>query len=190
MSLLFSGPMNTRPLDRLVAVLAGALLALLAVRTFHWYPLLPDRFPIHFNGAGEPDGWSNKGAAWFLGPGLALVLGLFLYLLAKGLPSSASRSPSSVNLARKDLFLRLSIEGRTAVMAPTSTYVLWVFMLLQGLFLYIVEGMGRMATGAWTVLPVWPVFLFLAGVLGALPLLVRSTNKALIFACSKEGVAR
>ena len=118
------------------------------------------------------------------------MLGLFLYLLAKGLPSSASRSPSSVNLARKDLFLRLSIEGRTAVMAPTSTYVLWVFMLLQGLFLYIVEGMGRMATGAWTVLPVWPVFLFLAGVLGALPLLVRSTNKALIFACSKEGVAR
>ena len=55
-------------------------------------------------------------------------------------------------------------------------------------FSCIVEGMGRMATGAWTVLPVWPVFLFLAGVLGALPLLVRSTNKALMYACSKEGV--
>ena len=135
--------MNTRPLDRILALAGWAALVFLLFRTAQWYPLLPDRFPIHFNGAGEPDGWSNKGAAWFLGPGLALVLGVFLYLLAKGLPSSASRSPSSVNLPRKDLFLQLSEEGRSTVMAPTSTYLLWVFMLLQGLFLYIVEGMGR-----------------------------------------------
>lgn len=180
--------MNARPLDRLMAALAGALLALLVVRTFHWYPLLPDRFPIHFNGAGEPDGWSDKGAAWFLGPGLALVLGTFLFLLAKGLPASAGRYPSMVNLPRKDLFLRLSPEARTAVMAPTSTYLLWVVMLLQLLFLYIVEGMGRMATGAWTVLPVWPVFLFLVGVLGGLPFLIRTINRALAKACAQEGV--
>jgi len=182
--------MNSRPLDRIMMLGAWGALAFLVFRTLHWYPLLPDRFPIHFNGAGEPDGWSNRGAAWFLGPGLALVLGVFLFLLAKGLPSSASRSPSSVNLSRKDLFLRLSIDGRTAVMAPTSTYLLWVFMLVQGLFLYIVEGMGRMATGAWTVLPVWPVFVFLAGVLGALPLLFRAINRALVQACAREGITR
>jgi uncharacterized membrane protein len=181
--------MNTRPLDRILSLAGWATLVFLLFRTAQWYALLPDRFPIHFNGAGEPDGWANKGAAWFLGPGLSLVLGVFLYLLGKGLPSSASRSPSSVNLSRKDLFLRLSEEGRTAVMAPTSTYLLWVFMLLQGLFLYIVDGMGRMAIGAWTVLPVWPVFLFLAGVLGGLPLLVRAINKALARACAKEGIA-
>jgi uncharacterized membrane protein len=181
--------MKARPLDRLMAVLAGALLALLVVRTFHWYPLLPDRFPIHFNGAGEPDGWANKGGAWFLGPGLALVMGVLLFLLAKGLPSSASRSPASVNLTRKDLFIRLSTEGRASVMAPTSTFLLWVVALLQLLFLYIVEGMGRMATGAWNVLPVWPVFLFLAGVIGALPFLIRAINRSLAHACEKEGIA-
>lgn len=38
------------------------LLLILIFHLVHFYPELPDKVASHFNGAGEPDNWSSKGA--------------------------------------------------------------------------------------------------------------------------------
>ena len=50
-----------------LSLIAGIVLVL-------WYwPQLPAQVPIHFNAAGEADGWGAKGMIWLL-PGISLVL--------------------------------------------------------------------------------------------------------------------
>lgn len=152
----------------------------LTYRALHWYPLLPDPFPIHFNGAGEPDGWAAKSpVAWALIPGIGLLLVLGLGALGRYTVTMAVRSPGLFNVPDKARFLAMDEAGRRSVAAPMATYLRWVSLLVAALFLYIVEGIGRVATGMAATHPSWPVLLFLAGVLGGLPLLIRATTSAM-----------
>ncbi|MBL8001219.1 MAG: DUF1648 domain-containing protein [Flavobacteriales bacterium] len=167
-------------MERTLRTLALLFIVLLAIRAFHWYPLLPDPFPIHFNGAGEADGWAQKspvtwGLMALMGPVLAAGLGY----LAGRLPGMAAKDAGLINLPDKERFLRLDAPRRADAMRPTALYLRAVSVLLLALFLYIIEGTGRMATGAWSVLPSWPVFVFIGGVVGGLPLLLRATRKAM-----------
>jgi hypothetical protein len=167
-------------MERALRTLTLLLLAVLTARTLHWYPLLPDPFPIHFNGAGDADGWAAKNpVAWALAPGVGIALAAMMGLLAAKLPGMAARSPGSVNMPDKARFLALDEAGRAAALAPTATYLRWVSACVAGLFLYIVEGIGRMATGAWDSLPSWPVLVFMALIIGGLPFLLRATRRAL-----------
>ncbi|QBS38348.1 SdpI family protein [Thermaerobacter sp. FW80] len=69
--------------DRGRDVLEWLLLALAALATAGVYPRLPDQMVIHWNAAGQPDGWAPRAfAAWF---GWATAAGT--YLLLKVLPS-------------------------------------------------------------------------------------------------------
>ncbi|PZN08885.1 SdpI family protein [Thermaerobacter composti] len=69
--------------DRGRDVLEWLLLALAALATAAVYPRLPDPMVIHWNAAGQPDGWAPRAfAAWF---GWATAAGT--YLLLKVLPS-------------------------------------------------------------------------------------------------------
>ncbi len=172
--------MNSHPLDRIMALGVWGALAFLMVRALHWYPLLPDPFPIHFNGAGEADGWAAKSpVAWALIPGIGMLLALGLLLLGRCTRTLAVRSPGFFNLPEKARFLALDEQGRKTVVAPMATYLQWVSLLIAALFLYLVEGIGRVATGAAATHPAWPVLLFVAGMLGGLPLLLRAVNKAM-----------
>ena len=45
------------------------------------YPELPERIPIHFNAAGEVDGWGKKGMIWTLP-----LIGLFTAAFTATIP--------------------------------------------------------------------------------------------------------
>jgi uncharacterized membrane protein len=174
-----------RPL-LLVAVLGHLTIWYRAVT---WYTDLPDRFPIHFDGSGAPNSWTTTGPGWFLLPVVAWFISMLIGLLAHQLGHWAEFAPRQVNLARKELFLRLSPMGRRSVVMPMQVFMIWVVVLLSALFLYIVEGMARVAIGAMDHLPAWPVLVFLAGTLGALLFLLNATSKALDAALEREGIA-
>jgi uncharacterized membrane protein len=165
---------------RVVLLVTASLCVLLVLRAIHWYPLLPDRFPIHFNAAGEADGWARKSpVTWGLLPCVALSVVSGMILLARSIRSIAKHSPNLINLPNKARFLMLADHQRIAVTRPLAIYLRGVSLLMAALFLYIVEGIGRVATGGSATHPSWPVLVFVVGVIGGLPLLVRATNKAM-----------
>lgn len=53
-------PMPKTKQEWLLDVLSIAALVLTAAYLFITWPDIPDRVPIHFNFAGEPDGWGHK----------------------------------------------------------------------------------------------------------------------------------
>ena len=104
-----------------ISPLLAACIALIALaqgalwwRAAAWYPELPARIPMHFDAAGTPDGWSDKGPMWFLLPIISLVLLAFLGGIALWLGALVRNAPALVNVPRKDLFLKLSPAGRLA----------------------------------------------------------------------------
>jgi hypothetical protein len=167
-------------MERALRILALLLTSTLAWRALHWYPLLPDPFPVHFNGAGEADGWASKSAeSWALMALIGPLLAAGLSWLAASLPRLAAKDPGLINLQEEQRFMRLDEASRAVAVRPTAVYLRAVAVLVLGLFLYIIEGTGRMATGAWSTLPAWPVLLFVGGVIGGLPLLLRAMQRAM-----------
>ena len=78
---------------------------------FAWYPKLPDRYPIHFNARGQPDGWSQGPFGWFLLP----AIGTMTLLLLLGVGKLARRAPQLWNIPEKKRFLALSAEQRAPI---------------------------------------------------------------------------
>lgn len=176
--------------DRVIGHAVLFVSAALIGRTIRWYPLLPEQIPIHFGGDGRPDRWvSAHWVVWLLLPLMALALSITIMYLAKWVPKLAEGSPASVNVPDKNRFVQLSPPARMQVLLPTATYLRWVGLLLILLFTYIVEGTARVAVGQMDKLPLWPVLLFLAGVLGALPLMIRATKRAISMSWEQEHVA-
>ena len=80
---------------------------------FAWYPKLPDRYPIHFNARGQPDGWSQGPFGWFLLP----AIGTMTLLLLLGVGKLARRAPQLWNIPEKKRFLALSAEQRAPIVS-------------------------------------------------------------------------
>jgi hypothetical protein len=104
-------------------VVAGQ--ALIWWRALAWYPHLPDRIPMHFNGSGTPDRWADRGWEWFLLPGMSALLVALFAAIALFLDWMAMRTPALINVPNKELFVRLSPTGRMRVVAPTRVFLLW-----------------------------------------------------------------
>lgn len=173
-----------------------AMLALVALaqaalwwRVASWSAQLPERFPIHFNLAGTPDGWSTNRAVWFLLPAISLVMVALFGGLIAWTASLARSAPGIVNIPRKDLFLRLSPDGRAAVLGPTRVFLGWMLLLITALFIFIVEGSARVAVGEAVTLPSWPVFVFLGVVFATLPAMMIATTRAIGRQAALEGVS-
>lgn len=176
-------------LQRVLLLLVVTVHGSLWWRAVHWYPRLPERIPMHFDAAGRPDGWATVSAAnWFLLPGVAAALLLLFGALAWFVGGFAVRTPSLCNMPKKHLFVALSPAGRQAVMAPTRSFLLWLLVLLGGLFLWIVEGQARVATGDEQTLATWPVFGFLIGVFAMLAPYLVATSRRIDAEARREGV--
>lgn len=63
-------------LDWIIEVAAFSFLIVLIALPLIWYNKLPENIPVHFNGAGEPDGYGGKSSLWLLP-----ATGLFIWLL-------------------------------------------------------------------------------------------------------------
>ncbi len=175
----------------LVAVLLTLSQALLWWRAVAWWPEIPQRFPIHFNLAGTPDGWANKSIlGWFGLPALSLAMAAFLLGIGWCIGWMTRTSPMLINVPRKQLFLALSPQGRLVIVAPVRVFLTWVTALVTLLFLWIVEGSARVAVGLDATLSSWPVFVMIGLILGTLPFFLLVTTLALDAQAAREGLLR
>src|SRR5690606_39344895 len=90
------------------------LAAFLAMSAWLW-PSLPEPIPVHFGLDGTPDRWGSR-ATWWLLPGLAVFLTVFLGALGRW---STSR-PHLVNLPGKERLLALPPERRRPVLTRVA----------------------------------------------------------------------
>ncbi len=121
-------------------------------------------------------------------PGISLVMTLFFGGIASWMGALVRTAPGLVNVPRKDLFMKLSVEGRMTIVEPTRTFLAWVVALMAFLFIYIVEGTARVGVLGEEMLSAWPVAFFMVGVLGVLPFYYIKTGRMLDEAARREGL--
>ena len=157
-------------------------------RALAWYPHLPDKIPMHFNGSGRPDRWDDRGPAWFLLPGMSTALLVLFALISHFIGYMVVRMPMLVNMPNKELFVRLSPVGRLRVVAPTRVFLLWTMAMMTFLFAYIVDGSARVAIKETGTLPWWPMLLFMGGIFGGLVPFLLLTSRLIDQVAREEGV--
>ena len=118
----------------LLPVLAGVIL----------WNRLPEQFPIHFNAAGEVDGWSSKAFGVF---GLPLILVAFQWLCGLG---SLKMDPKAENLEGKVFSLVLWIIPVLSVVLHALVYctALGMEMNVQ-IFMPLLVGVMMVIIGNW-----------------------------------------
>jgi uncharacterized membrane protein len=142
-----------------------ALLILIGVFAFRSTPRLPARVPMHFDMAGQPDRWGSREGLVTLFV-LPAILTAVLYLMVSIVPRLAA-NPRSVNIPRKEEFLRLPAEKQEIFWALFKEFFAALAASLNLLFYVLLRGAVEVSLGAKGRLPLKNLFpaLALMGVL-------------------------
>ncbi len=134
--------------DKIINWIALALFLSCWITAFVGYQSLPERIPIHFNAAGEPDNYGMKGTI-FLVP----FIGSFLFFLMTGL----SRFPHLFNYS-----IPITKENAPTTYLESTRVLRVINLIMQAVFLYIVVSIIMVATGKQAGLSSWflPLFIF------------------------------
>lgn len=137
--------------DWVMELLALAFLVLLIALPFIYLQSLPERIPIHFNGAGQPDGYGNRSSIWILP-----VTGIFLYLLL----SVISAFPHIYNFPVKITNDNAEVQYRiaTRLIRVLKVLILLLFCFLS--FQTIRTAAGKAAGLGKSFLPVFLLLTF------------------------------
>jgi len=160
---------------------AGLLIAMFAY-AFVTYDDLPPRFAIHFDGAGNPDGWMHKNwGEWLLIPLSALGLTAVMYLTSL-LVNAARRNPKRLSIPHKEAFLALPPEQQAPIWAKLKAMVLASAVPLNAILFYVQMSIARFALGQSDHVALWPVIVLGAGMIVILIVqvvdLIRSIKRA------------
>ena len=109
------------PIKRFL-LLYWVLICVGIVQVAVYYPKLPEQVASHFDGAGRPDAWMDKGAACGFHLGMVVGMGLFFLMLRLLIVYMLPRTPTSlVNMPNKDYWLaperREETNARLAAMS-------------------------------------------------------------------------
>ena len=111
---------------------------------------LPDRIPLHFDGAGTPDRWGGKAAIWWVPSiGLALVAVLTVLQRFPWVCNIPVRVTEANALRQYRLVIRL-LGSLSALLALTFAYLVWAI------------GEAAMTPGSTLAAPLTPLFLVTA----------------------------
>jgi uncharacterized membrane protein len=114
---------------------------------------IPDTVPIHFNTAGEPDGWGSKNHLWIL-----LVVGLITWILL----TIIEKFPHIYNY----LFLTAENAEQQYKNARLMINVLKNEILI--FFVYMSWVSGQIANGNNNNLSLWDLPIFIIGITGTI----------------------
>ena len=129
----------------------AALLFLLGLFVYAWYPKLPERFPSHFDLAGNPDRWSGRGAFLII-VAVPFILTLVFYILIRFMPRLAG-NPQRLNIPHKQEFLKLPAEKQMVYWTLLQEFFAGLMAAINLLFYLIIRGTVRVAAGQTGVLP-------------------------------------
>lgn len=128
-------PLRLAALGLLAALYAGSAAA---------YPRLPERIPIHFDLAGNPDGWASTSLlSWFLLPLIATAMAGFLFVIGR----VSEYRPELWNIPEKPRFLALPAEARGPIAARLRAFMALMAVVITALLSTIQVEVFLTATG-------------------------------------------
>lgn len=152
---------TTQQSTTLPVLLFLALLAFSAAHMFFYYPLLPDTVASHFDGSGEPDGWSSKRLFFGIYAGTVALMAVIFGGIGVGLP----RLPvGRISMPNRNYWL--APERRQETYAALSSRCLWfgvanlvLLILVFHLVFRFNLGDGRaMGTSFWVLFSAFMAF--------------------------------
>lgn len=151
-----------------IAILTASIAALWII-SIRLYPTLPASIPLHFDLGGTPDRFGPPSIGnWFGLPILGTLIGVFLTAIMAGVPWLLRVAPGIVNIPRKTQLLALPADSQRRALAPMTTMMASIATVIVLIFIYIIHGTARIATGDATILAVWPLFVLIALILALL----------------------
>jgi hypothetical protein len=138
----------TKVLEGIAIVALVLMFAMLAV---HWGEL-PERYPMHFNVQGDPDGWGGKNSLLFLP---CVAAGVFALLTFVSRKTKRFNLPFAVDMERPEVRAEL-----VQLVAALKALVLVTLAYLYGRSMAVATGQARglgMEFLPFAMAAVWPV---------------------------------
>jgi uncharacterized membrane protein len=158
-------------------------------RAVEGFSRLPAEIPLRFGGDGRPSRWvPATWENWLILPGIAALLLLILGGLSLALGSLAVRTPSWVNLPQRELFRRLSPEGRRRAIEPLRTLLLGIAGLYTAFSIWVLDGITRVALGEVDQIGSLPPIALVVGTVLIALLGHNGTRRAVEAEASREGI--
>lgn len=124
-------------------------------------PNLPSRIPVHFNLAGQPDGWGSPNTFWILLGFQVLVCGVMLSMSSWG-----RRYPGSVHFGTRRLS-DFTPEQRELVLPLLDQLGGWMSVITGLFFVFIIrESIGAAGSDHPQFHVGWAAALFVVGLVG------------------------
>jgi uncharacterized membrane protein len=139
---------ESTPVKRMYDGANLVLLLLISYALYTAYSKLPERFPTHFNLAGQPNGWGGRTSVIIL-VALAWVITLTFYILIRYL----GRNPRYLNIPHKEEFLKLPEQKQMKYWALISEFMAGTLAGLNLLMYLVLRGIMLVAMGEKTFLP-------------------------------------
>jgi len=105
---------------------------------------LPDRIPIHFDAAGQINGWGSPAMLWFLP---VVAAGVYILLTLVSRRPCAFNYPVRVTPATRPRLEAMSLE----LIAWLRAELIWLFLFIEYATIRSAR-LGRSALSPWTVL--------------------------------------
>ncbi len=145
-------------------LLNGLVLIGLFIYSLATYHDLPGRIPIHFDGSGNPNGWTDTGwGSWLALPFTALGLTLLMYASAR-LVDWARKNPRLMSLPYKEKFLALPEEKQAPIWRKMKGLLYWLCFPVNLLILYAQVSIHTTATSDDHLMAVWPLFVLIGAI--------------------------
>lgn len=138
--------MSTQTYRLLNFLLLGALFA----GSIMVYPSLPERFPIHFDLSGQPDGWASRSlASWLMLPAITAGVSGLLELATR----FSESNPALWNVPDKPRFLALTPEERAPMVEQLRNFIALTTLASTALLCVVQASVYVAATSAKPRMP-------------------------------------
>ncbi len=138
-------------------------------------PNLPARIPVHFNGAGKPNGWGSPHTLWVLLVFQMLLAGIMLSMSLWG-----RRFPGSIHLGTRRLS-DFTPEQRERIWPLLDQMAGWLSVMTSLLFVFIIRESIRAAESSNPEFHAgWAAPLFVVGMVGLAFYYLRRISKTAV----------
>lgn len=134
--------------DYSVGIIALFLLVHQIYLLTHYWPILPEKIPTHFDFLGRPDSYGSKKILVLL-PIVSVVLFILLTLVAM--------RPDRMNLS-----VKITPENQEFIYGKAVQLMHLLRLVLTFIFWYLMNGTIRVALGKQTQLDSWVLWVFIA----------------------------
>jgi uncharacterized membrane protein len=125
------------PLDWTLDIISLSFLIILIALPLLSYNNLPERIPVHFNGAGTPDGYGSRSSMWILP-----ATGAFLWLLLTVVEAFPQIYNFPVKITPENAVTQYRMATRLIRILKTTILILFTFICYQ-----TIKVAGGMASG-------------------------------------------